>query len=146
MKINWGQGIAIFMVTFMIFILSYVYKTFTNDSYDHHLVSEQYYKDTLHYQEEIDELDNASKLNINVVLEKTDKGVELTFPSDLGAITGHIQFQRPSNVKFDINKTIELVDNKLIIPDDILARGIYNIKIRWKANDVRYLFKEKLTY
>ncbi len=41
-KINWGTGIVIAMVLFIIFILSFVYKTIAVDKYEHHLVSEDY--------------------------------------------------------------------------------------------------------
>ena len=58
-KINWGTGIVIAIVLFIAFILSFVYKTIFMEEYEHHLVSEDYYKDELHYQEEIDKLNNA---------------------------------------------------------------------------------------
>jgi len=146
MKINWGQGLAIFMVAFMIFILSFVYKTFTDRSYDHHLVSKEYYKDTMNYQQEIDALDNAKKLDTDVVLVRSAKGLHIKFPSDLGEIVGQVQFQKPSNVKLDINKSIKLYANNMLIENDKLVAGLYNVKIRWTANNIEYLYKDKLTY
>ena len=50
-KISWSAGIVIAMVSFMVFILSFVYKSIAMDEYQHELVSEDYYKDELHYQE-----------------------------------------------------------------------------------------------
>ena len=50
-KINWGTGIAIAIALFIVFILSFVYKTIFIEKYEHHLVSEDYYKDELHYHE-----------------------------------------------------------------------------------------------
>ena len=52
-KISWPMGIIIAMTAFVIFILSFVYKVTFLPAYDHHLVSEDYYKDELHYQQEI---------------------------------------------------------------------------------------------
>lgn len=52
-KFNWGTGIVIAMVLFMTFILTFVYKSLT-PQYTHDLVSEDYYKDELLYQKEID--------------------------------------------------------------------------------------------
>ncbi|NOQ92040.1 MAG: cytochrome C oxidase Cbb3, partial [Flavobacteriaceae bacterium] len=43
-KINWGTGIVIAMLMFMTFILTFVYKSLTQE-YTHELVSEDYYKD-----------------------------------------------------------------------------------------------------
>ena len=35
------------------------------EDYNHHLVSKDYYKDELHYQEEIDKLNNAEHCTLN---------------------------------------------------------------------------------
>jgi nitrogen fixation protein FixH len=146
MKLNWGQSIALAMLAFMIFILSFVYKTFTNKSYDHHLVSEQYYKDEINYQQEIDAVANAMRLTENVKLVKTQKGLEIVFPTEVKGITGTIGFQRPSNTKLDLNLPVKLESNKVFISKDQLVNGLYNVKIWWKGNDTQYLFKEKYTY
>jgi nitrogen fixation protein FixH len=146
MKLNWGQSIALAMLAFMIFILSFVYKTFTNKSYDHHLVSEQYYKDEINYQQEIDAVANAMRLTENVKLVKTQKGLEIIFPTEVKGITGTIGFQRPSNTKLDLNLPVKLESSKVFISKDQLVNGLYNVKIWWKGNDTQYLFKEKYTY
>jgi len=146
MKLNWGQSLALAMLAFMIFILSFVYKTFTNKSYDHHLVSEQYYKDEINYQQEIDAVANAMRLTENVKLAKTDKGLEIIFPTEVKDIAGTIEFQRPSNTKLDLNLPIKLNVNSVFISKDKLVDGLYNVKIWWKGNDTQYLFKEKYTY
>ena len=48
MKLNWGTGIVIAMISFMIFILTFVYRSVVMDEYQHELVSEDYYGDELH--------------------------------------------------------------------------------------------------
>jgi hypothetical protein len=146
MKINWGTGIAIFLFAFIVFILSFVYKTFTNDKYDHHLVSDDYYKDEINYQQEIDALDNAKKLNTHVKIENTAQGIKITFPTDNKIIEGTVQFQRASDIKLDLTIPINLENNTLIIKDEKLVKGIYNVKIVWSANNTKYQFNEKYTY
>jgi len=148
MKINWGTGLAIAMGAFMIFILSFVYKTFTNKSYDHQLVSKEYYKDEINYQQEIDALVNAKKLNEPIQLKNTEKGILITFPSDVVGkkVKGTIAFQRASNVKLDFSLLIDLKENTFLIPDKKLAKGLYNVKIDWKVGTIKYLYKEKYTY
>ncbi len=148
MKINWGTGVAIALGLFMIFILSFVYKTFTNDKYDHQLVSKDYYKDEVNFQQEIDALTNAKKLNELVILKNTDQGILITFPSDLSTkkIEGTIAFQRASNIKLDFNLPINLTNNTLLIPTKKLVKGLYNVKINWKVDTTTYLFKDKYTY
>ncbi|MCF6297097.1 MAG: FixH family protein [Flavobacteriaceae bacterium] len=148
MKINWGTGLAIVMFLFIVFILSFVYKTFTNDKYDHHLVSEEYYKDEINYQQEIDATSSAKKLNEPVTIKNTEKGIMIIFPSDLEnkKIEGTIDFQRASNINLDLTIPIELTNNKLLISKEKLVKGLYNVKIDWSVNNTKYLFKEKYTY
>ena len=82
-KINWGWAMVIAMAAFMTFILQYVYRTLADDRLEHHVVSEDYYKDELYYQHEIDKMNNASKLKENLVVERGDEGMQVTFPSDM---------------------------------------------------------------
>ncbi len=148
MKINWGTGLALALGAFAIFILSFVYKTFTNDKYDHHLVSEEYYKDEVNYQQEIDAVANAKRLNEPIQLENIEKGILITFPSDLATkqINGTIAFQRASNIKLDFDFPIDLSKNTLLIPADKLVEGLYSVKINWTVDTTAYLFKDKHMY
>ena len=147
-KINWGTGIVIAIVLFMIFILSFVYKTIAIDKYEHHLVSEDYYKDELYYQKEIDKLNNAAKLSENIALSNSEKGITISFPQDkdFNKIKGTIYFMRRSNIKLDFKKEIKLSNHFIIIPDSLLVSGKWIIKIDWQYNDEEYLLKESWFY
>jgi len=147
-KINWGTGVVIAMVLFMVFILQFVYRTLANDKYEHQLVSEDYYKDELYYQQEIDKMNNASKLEQNTTLERTKEGFLITFPSkmDVTKIMGNIYFQRPSNDKLDFEQDIKLTDNRIVINHDNLVSGKWKVKIDWKYNDEEYMLKEDVFY
>jgi len=147
-KFNWGTGIVIAMALFIVFILSFVYKTIAIDKYEHHLVSEDYYKDELYYQEEIDKLNNASKLSENITLSNSSQGITIQFPEnlDFNKIKGTIYFLRRSNYKLDFDKEIKLNDHFTIIPDSLLVSGKWIIKIDWQYNDEKYLLKESWFY
>ncbi len=147
-KFNWGTGIVIAMVAFMVFILSFVYKTIAVEKYQHQLVSEDYYKDELHYQQEIDKLNNAVKLTQNIVLSNTENGVTIQFPEDMDftKISGTILFQRLSNEKLDFSQDIKLEGNSQIIPKEKLVAGKWIVRVEWNYNDQEYLFKESWFY
>jgi len=147
-KFNWGTGIVIAMVAFMLFILSFVYKTLAVEKYEHQLVSEDYYKDELHYQQEIDKLNNAARLPHNIVLSNSSEGVTISFPQDMEykKISGKILFQRLSNEKLDFNEDIKLEGNSLLIPNDKLVAGKWVVRIEWDYNDEAYLYKESWFY
>lgn len=148
LKFNWGTGITIAMIAFMIFILSFVYKSLALDEYQHELVSEDYYKEELHYQEEIDKLNNAGTLLQDISIKNSNQGIHIRFPDDLdeSKITGEISFKRLSNQKLDFTETIELSDHEQIIPAEKLVSGKWIIKIDWQTDEKEYLFKDSWFY
>lgn len=147
-KFNWGHGISIALALFVLFIGSFVYKTLVKAEYDHALVSEKYYEEEIHYQDEIDRLNNAAGLAQNVVINKTDKGIELVFPNtfDYTKITAHLKLYRIANKDLDLIKNIKLDGLTYTIPDKHLARGMYSLKLNWEYNGTPYQLKEKIRY
>ncbi|HKJ07403.1 MAG TPA: FixH family protein [Flavobacteriaceae bacterium] len=148
LKLTWPAGIIIALTAFIIFILSFVFKVTFLDEYHHHLVSEQYYKDELNYQQEIDEVNRGLALEQNIKLSKTANGLNVIFPKefDYKNIEGTIYFQRTSNNKIDFKIPIDLTSHTYLISNEKLLEGRWNVKINWKANNTNYLYKEKLTY
>ena len=148
LKISWPTGIILSISLFVIFILTFVYKVMFLPEYDHHLVSEDYYKEELNYQQEIDKLNNAAELPTDVELHKTAKGLEIIFPEsfDPASISGTISFKRLSNDKIDFTQQIVLTNPRLLIPDERLVPGRWNVRIDWKVAHTSYLLKEKITY
>jgi hypothetical protein len=146
-KFNWGTGIFIAIVLFMTFILTFVYKSFS-EKYRHELVSEDYYGDELRYQEEIDKLNNALKLNEDISLHVSNKGITIVFPEDIdfNKIFGIISFQRLSNKKLDFNQEINLKSHTVLIPENKLVLGKWEVKIDWLYEDEKYLLKESIFY
>ncbi len=148
MKLNWGTAVVIAMISFMVFILTFVYRSAVMDEYQHELVSEDYYGDELHYQEEIDKLNNASTLEVDLTLIRTADGLILRFPEGLQPdnISGSIYLQRPSNKRLDLRMPIEIIENDLLIPDENLASGKYLVIVDWKYEDSEYMFKDEIFY
>lgn len=147
-KFNWGTGIVIAIALFMIFILSFLYKSIAVDKYEHHLISEDYYKDELHYQEEIDKLNNASKLTTNITLVNSKEGITINFPEDKDyqKINGNVVFLRLSNDKLDFEKKIDLKNHTMLIPDSLLISGKWIIRVDWQYDNEEYLLKESWFY
>jgi len=147
-KFTWPMGIVIALVSFIVFILSFVYKAHFVNKYDHHLVSEDYYKDELNYQNEINEQNRGIALKENVSIKKTSEGLLILFPKEFNpsTISGTIYFQRLSNDKIDFNLPIKLETNEFLIKNETLVEGRWDIKIAWQQAENKYLFKEKIMY
>ncbi len=148
MKVNWGTAIVIAFVGFIGFIMYFVVNMATDDKYDHDLVVEDYYQQELAFQTDIDKEKNAKKLATNITWKKTNEGIVFTFPKELNIenIKGTVFLYRPSNKHLDIETPISLSNHNLLIPDNRLLDGRWNIKIDWQHNNQSYLFKEAITY
>ncbi len=148
MKINWGTGIVIAIIAFMTFILVMVIMMSTNDKYNHDLVTPDYYQKELAYQDEIDAEKNANNLSSRVIAKHTSKGVLLQFPEELKnkKITGTVFLYRPSNKKLDFSLPLVLSNAQMLIPENRLLDGRWNIIVSWKQNDKHYLFKDKIFF
>ncbi|MBU2995260.1 FixH family protein [Cellulophaga baltica] len=148
MKINWGTGIVIAIIGFISFILFFIIRMSMDDRANHDLVTPEYYKAELAYQQEIDAENNSIHNNAVVTMQKTADGLQLKFPDniDYKSITGTVSLYRPSNKHLDFYFPISISDSNLLIPDKRLLEGRWDIKVTWKYNDEDYLFKENITY
>lgn len=148
MKINWGTGIVIAIACFISFIMYFVISMSTDTKYNHDLVIEDYYGQELQFQADLDHEENAKALKTNVNWKQTDAGIVIEFPNDLNnkLITGKVFLYRPSNKQLDFEIPISLSNHNLLIPDNRLLDGRWNIKIDWQYNQKAYLYKTELTY
>ncbi len=148
MKINWGTGIVIAFIGFIGFIMYFVINMNTNKKYDTDLVTEDYYRQELEFQNDINKVANSKNLEKNIRYKKTDEGLIIEFPETLKAenITGKVFLYRPSNKQFDFETDISLSNHNLLIPDKRLLDGRWNIKVDWQYNRKSYLFKKEIVY
>lgn len=148
MKINWGTSIVIAFICFISFIMYFVISMNTNKKYDHDLVTEDYYKKELEFQNDIDKENNSKTLNTNITWTKTTEGILITFPESLkpNEITGKVFLYRPSNKQLDSETSISLSNHNLLIPDKRLLDGRWNIKVDWQYKGKSYLYKKEIIY
>lgn len=148
MKFNWGTGIVIAFAAFICFILFFVYRMSSDHHVDHQLVTEDYYQAELNYQNEIDAERNARGLDQKITTEKTEQGLLLHFPESYQNknIQGTVSLYRPSNEHLDFDLPASLSDPFLLIPDDRLLEGRWDLKIAWEDQGKTYLQKLKITY
>jgi len=148
MKINWGTGIVIAIVAFMGFILFFVITMTTSHDANHDLVTEEYYKAELGYQKEIDAETNARAASSQIRLKKSPEGLLVIFPDGFNDtnINGIVSLYRPSNKNLDFNLPISLSNSHLLIPDNQLLEGRWDIKVSWQHEEKEFLHKESITF
>ena len=148
MKINWGTGLVVAMVFFISFIMYFVIKVNTDSTYDHDLVIEEYYKAELGFQDEINKEEESKNLVENISAKKTEDGLLISFPDNLETqeITGKVFMYRTSNKKFDFELPISISNNSMLIPNDRLLDGRWNLKVDWQYQDSAYMYKKEIMY
>ena len=147
MKFNWGHGISIFLAIFVLTTISVVVLISTDDAYHHELVSETYYEDELRYQEEINKVNNASKLETKLIYRTSKEGVLITFPSDFSydKVSGIIKMDRPSKKLLDFTMPVKLDENfQMLIPAEKAIQGKWKMVIDWKVGDKEFMYKAKI--
>ena len=148
MKISWGTGIVLAFVAFIIFILYFVVLASTKNQANHDLVTREYYKEELAYQQEIDAQQNALKYARNTTFTKTEEGLMITLPEEFNFdnTQGIVSLYRPSNKQLDFDLPVSLSNTHLLIPDKRLVDGRWDIRISWKDKDQNYLIKQSINY
>ncbi|MFT5823730.1 MAG: hypothetical protein ACI8ZM_004992 [Crocinitomix sp.] len=143
---NWGKGIAIVLVSYMVFIGSMVYFAFTKNA---DLVSEEYYENELNFDQTKAEKANYLALNTSIKFDKEAEGVIFQFPSEFEIIKeGLIEFYRPDQKIYDRTFDLELAaSNTQALGYDNFVDGYYDISIRWMdVNDKAYIYESNILF
>ncbi len=123
-KFNWGTGIVIGIVVFVVISITMTVIFMTQDV---SLVSDNYYEKSLSYQDEIDKQSRTKSLDEQVKINFNGEEITILFPDDYLAetISGEIYFYRPSNPKLDFKLPLQLVEGKQVIPVQRLQKGFW---------------------
>lgn len=148
MKINWGTSLVLAIASFIGFILFLVITMTTNKDLDHDLVTEDYYSHEIGFQEQLNKQINSQSLSSPIHVQRTSDGLLVNFPQELpsGSISGKVLLYRPSNKELDFEIPIILSSHQLLVPDQRLLEGRWNIEVDWSDGNKDYLFKHDLTY
>ncbi len=142
---NWGTKIFLSFVVFAIIIISMVV---ISVSQDYHLVAEDYYKQEIEYQNQIDKIENYKQLDQPLAIKYWSKGrkASIQFPITRSQqLEGEIHFFRPSNGNLDFKVAInpdgggsQMVDLSDAVP------GLWKVKVSWSANGKGYYDEQTL--
>jgi hypothetical protein len=137
---NWGKGIAIVIVAFMVMMLTLVYKT-TQQDFD--LVTENYYEASLNHDEIQMQRSNYNSLSekVTVLNNAETKTLSLKLPAGFDAqpLNGTLQMYRPTDG--DADQTLEFTTTDIQISTASLIEGFWRIRLDWKAGEKAYLFE-----
>lgn len=136
---SWGTRVALLYTGFAAMILFMVYKA-SMQNVD--LVAPDYYEKELKYQQQIDGMNNMSEYPQQIKIEQQNKTIEISFPAEMGSISGTVLLFKPDNAKADFILPIEINSEGVqSISTAKLSKGQYLIKLDWQWGNKNY-FKE----
>ena len=137
MKFNWGTGILIFLILFLLGAAAFMVFAFKQDV---NLVYKDYYRKGVDYTEQMD-MDARSKDYYNALqthLENEFLVLDLEESLVLTIDSGSVVLYRPSDSKLDLKFPLILWDNRVKIPKDNLISGRYILKLFWYSEGLKY--------
>jgi hypothetical protein len=144
MKMNWGTGIAI---TYVVFVLATVAVVLFTTTIDVNLVTDDYYEKELAFQDEIDKVSRTNALPEKPVINLAGKNVYIKFPNSINfaLVEGVIKFYRPSDNNLDFSIPVSLNEQGEQIVNSIrLIEGMWRVYVDWNFNDSHFLSEQIL--
>lgn len=145
---NWGWKIVLLYGLFVIMTLSMVV-FFMRQQVD--LVADDYYKQEIAYQGQMDKMSNAAALqqSLEINYSKDNRALTLKFPTThLGnSLKGEVHLYRPANAEEDQVFLVNPLENgEQLISVSSLSKGFWKIKISWTANAMHYYDEKAITF
>jgi hypothetical protein len=135
-----GKWIVVAFVLFAGFIATLVTVCVRQDI---NLVSKEYYKEELAYQEQIVRISNTRSLDQKPVVVVDGDVMEVRFASGTTVTKGTMKLFCPSNPAMDREfDLIPLASNARKVEIGSLNKGMYRAKIYWQDGDLEYYHEE----
>lgn len=140
-KFNWGTGILITIIIFMVITISTVI-FLMNQRVD--LVASDYYDKGIHHQEQIDRMNRTNKMGNEVSITPENGFIRLVLPKYFAqkSLNGTIQFYRPSDSKKDFAVAVAIdTSAQQLISTQNMVKGYWKVKLNFTQDEVEY-YKE----
>ncbi len=138
---NWGYRIVLTFVLFIALIATLVVISMRQDV---NLVAEDYYKQEIEYQDQIDRLQRTSELSQQPEITLNRQRESLLVALNQEDIDeGEIVFFRPSDSSKDRVVAISSVDHE--ISTGGWDRGLWTVKLHWVSNGKEYYTEQTIT-
>jgi hypothetical protein len=140
---NFGKWMVVAFVLFAAFIATLVTVCVRQDV---SLVSKDYYKEELGYQEQIHRLNNTAALEAKPVIRIVDQTLQVNFNQPGKIENGELKLFCPSNAKMDRSFTVTTSDETTrTFEINTLQKGMYRAKLFWKMNGKEF-YQEEVIY
>lgn len=140
-SLDWGKGISIAILVFVIATLSVVSYLISLDFY---LVNNNHYEEGVEYQATIEGKERAKALEESVTILFDDERValKLVFPETImeKAESGTITLYRPNDSSKDLRLPLEFSGSSTqIIPMERMDKGKWKLTLNWTMDSLEYI-------
>jgi hypothetical protein len=145
MKLSWGYKIAFVYIAFVAGMGILVFKA-SNEKFD--LVTKDYYDQELKYQQVIDQSANASKLSAPIAIKRNEGELKISFPNEMKNKKKLVDFYLyyAADAKRDFRKSFELNENELAQALPVGMKGMYELKLTWETEGVKYYHEQRIYF
>ena len=136
------------MLVYIAFVAGMGFLVFKASSEKFDLVTKDYYDQELEYQQVIDQAANSSRLSAPVTIERTEGELKISFPDEMMNKKKLVDFYLyyAADAKKDFRKSFELNENELVQALPAGMKGMYELKLLWETDGVKYYFEKKLFF
>ncbi len=138
---NFGKWIVVSFLLFAVFIGTLVTICIRQDV---ELVSKDYYKEELAYQDQIQRLNNTEQLQHKPVVKViANNALQIEFNQTEEILNGELNLFCPSNSKMDkYFKLLSTKDGSQLIALNGLNKGMYKAKLSWSMQGKEFYIEE----
>jgi hypothetical protein len=140
---NWGNKLVMVFVVFALFMGYMVYRA-VSTKYD--LVSKDYYKDELRYQERIDGVKNAVALG-DVAISQDSTAIQIQLPKEHKgyAVKGEVLFYciTDDSKDFKLPLQVDSIATQVVMKKQ-LQKAPYQVKLNWQVGKDAFYNEQKL--
>jgi len=142
---NWGQKL---LLVFAVFALGMIYLAYRCTKINTDLVTKEYYKDELRYQEVIDGTKSANALSRSIEITQGHQVITVQLPGEMRneKVSGTIWFycaadaHRDRHIPMSINNdAFQQIDKNVVLP------GSYIVKFDWTSKHQHYHSEQPFT-
>ncbi|MBO9562283.1 MAG: FixH family protein [Niastella sp.] len=142
---NWGNKLILVFIAFGAMMSYLVYRCMKVPV---NLVSKEYYREEIAYQEVIDSRNNTGTLSTAIQLTENKETIGLFLPAEMKhkKTAGKILLYYPANAKYDRQFPLQ-TDSAAFqaLSKETLMPGNYVVKISWQSDGTHYYSEQPFT-
>ena len=137
MKFNWGTGILIFLILFLIAAGLFIAFAMRQSV---ELVDEDYYERGVDYSTQMEVEKRSAAYQEAILAIQLDGALQISITDSIAVKcdSARIQLYRPSDNQLDLNIKYDPGRGALVIPGEKLVPGRYILTLSWYSGGLKY--------